>query len=72
MSLTSPLIDQAIAQVCAFPSPFLGILSAMGILHQLANPTVSGLLKITGPNLFAPYFSASTLIIKQFGRLFSA
>src|SRR5215469_12229014 len=25
---------------------------------------VSGLLKITGPNLFAPNFSASTLIIK--------
>jgi hypothetical protein len=34
--------------------------------------STSGLLKITGPNLFAPYFSASTLIIKQFGRLFSA
>jgi len=35
MSLTSPLIDQAIAQVCAFVSPFLGILSAMGIFRQL-------------------------------------
>jgi len=33
---------------------------------------VSALLKITGPNLFAPYFSVSALIIKQFGRLFSA
>ena len=33
---------------------------------------VDGLLKITGPNLFAPYFSVSSLIIKQFGRLFSA
>jgi hypothetical protein len=30
------------------------------------------LLKITGPNLFGPYFSVSSLIIKQFGRLFSA
>jgi hypothetical protein len=27
------------------------------------------LLKITGPNLFGPYFSVSALIIKQFGRL---
>jgi hypothetical protein len=32
----------------------------------------SELLKITGPNLFAPYFSVSALKIKQFGRLFSA
>ena len=29
----------------------------------------SGWLKITGPNLFGPYFSVSSLIIKQFGRL---
>jgi hypothetical protein len=28
----------------------------------------SGLLKTTGPNLFGPYFSVSSLIIKQFGR----
>jgi hypothetical protein len=32
----------------------------------------SGLLKITGPNLLAPLISVSALIIKQFGRLFSA
>ncbi len=32
----------------------------------------SGLPKITGPNLFEPHFSVSALIIKQFGRLFSA
>jgi hypothetical protein len=35
--------------------------------------SVSCLLKITGPNLFGPYyFSVSSLIIKQCGRLFSA
>ena len=32
----------------------------------------SGWLKITGPNLLAPVISVSALIIKQFGRLFSA
>ncbi len=28
--------------------------------------------KITGPNLLAPIFSVSALVIKQFGRLFCA
>jgi hypothetical protein len=28
-------IEQAISQVCAFPSPFLGILSVMGMFRQL-------------------------------------
>jgi hypothetical protein len=31
MSLTSPLIDQALAQACAFHSPFPGILSVIEI-----------------------------------------
>jgi hypothetical protein len=33
--------------------------------------SISALLKITGPNLFGPYFSVSALVIKQFGWLFS-
>jgi len=36
------------------------------------NRIASCLPKITGPNLFEPHFSVSALIIKQFGRLFSA
>jgi len=38
----------------------------------LSSPVTSELPKITGPNLFEPHFSVSALIIKQFGRLFSA
>ena len=40
--------------------------------HAWLQQLTSGLLKITGPNVFAPYFSVSALIIKHFGRLFSA
>jgi hypothetical protein len=36
------------------------------------NQITSCLPKITGPNLFAPYFSLSAIVIKQFGWLFSA
>jgi hypothetical protein len=32
--LTSPFIDQAIAQVCAFPSPFCWMISVVEIFQQ--------------------------------------
>src|SRR5262249_15779576 len=42
MSLTSPLIDQAIAQACAFSSPFCLSVSAIAILRQTTRLAVSG------------------------------
>jgi hypothetical protein len=42
------------------------------VRQSVSDVMISGLPKITGPNLFEPHFSVSALIIKQFGRLFSA
>jgi hypothetical protein len=52
-------------------SPPFHLASSMKLRRAMVFST-SGLPKITGPNLFAPRFSVSALIIKQFGRLFSA
>ncbi len=67
------LIDYTVQVADALEHAYLrGILCGRDCRQTISNSVLSGLLKITGPNLFAPYFSVSALIIKQFGRLFSA
>ena len=39
MSLTSPLIDQAMSQTCTFHSPFWRSVSAIGMFQQLREPS---------------------------------
>ena len=56
-----------------YPPQISVVLGKMEFFNRHALTTIiSGLPKITGPNLFEPHFSVSALIIKQFGRLFSA
>jgi hypothetical protein len=54
------------------PGPEVGLVELAIDLPEARVWIASVGLKITGPNLFAPYFSVSALINKQFGRLFSA
>jgi hypothetical protein len=71
MSLTSPLIDQAIAQLCVFCSPTSGSVSAMAILRQMAQELPLDRGALTGVQSFesklriaesAAFMNAATLL----------
>jgi hypothetical protein len=63
------IISDAFADHRELAGPGQGDFSPIDMIaYQLTARITSCLLKITGPNLFAPYFSVSSLIIKQFGR----